>query len=95
MQGQLNISEREICHFVIFIDKDKEIFTEIIRKDQQFWLNEMLPHLTAFYTECILSEIVLKRIPRGKTCKESTSILQAQEARKNKEATKNNKRQKL
>lgn len=65
----------------MFISKDKDVFIEKIDKDVLLWENTMLPKLNQFYKECILPEIILQRIQRGKgKCKDPPSIIQAQQA---------------
>lgn len=62
VQGQLNITGRNFCDFVMYATNDFNI--ERIYKDEELWSN-MLPKLIAFYKNCILPEIIDGRIPRG------------------------------
>ena len=63
VQGQLNITGRNYCDFVVWTPKD--MFIERIEKCVQFWEQEMLPHLITFYTNCLLPEIVDPRKHRS------------------------------
>ncbi|KAJ8876211.1 hypothetical protein PR048_024121 [Dryococelus australis] len=67
VQGQLNITELEVC---LLLDKVKR------RKDM--WQEIMLPKLTVFYMECLLLEIVDSRRARGRIIREAHHILEAQ-----------------
>ena len=56
VQGQLAITERKWCDFVVFTKK--EISVERIQYDSDFWENELLPKLTSFYDNCLCPSIV-------------------------------------
>lgn len=78
IQGQLNITKRLWCDFVVY-SKKGELFVERINKDDMFWKTTMLPKLTQFYRECMLPEIVDSRVVRGMRIREPKYILDAQE----------------
>lgn len=63
VQGQLNITKREYCDFVIFTESDFSI--ERIYKDTNLWNDFLVPKLISFYKGCMLPEIIDGRIPRG------------------------------
>ena len=63
VQGQLNITGRNYCDFVVRTEKDMHI--ERINKDETFWKENMLPHLCAFYENCFLLELADPRKPRS------------------------------
>ncbi|KAI4454827.1 exonuclease phage-type/recb c-terminal domain-containing protein [Holotrichia oblita] len=63
IQGQLNITKKEFCDFIIFTKDDFHV--ERIFKDRELWHEQMLPKLQSFYRECILPEIIDGRVPRG------------------------------
>lgn len=67
IQGQLNITGRSRCHFLVYVT-DSNYFVETIEKDETLWKQKMLPKLLDFYNNCILEEIVRKRMSRGERC---------------------------
>lgn len=84
IQSQLNISRRQFCYFVVFVNENVEPHTEIIERNQVLMENDMLPRLLKFYNECFAQEIVRGRILKYQTCYDPPSITTAQEALKNK-----------
>ena len=56
VQGQMAITERKWCDFVIYTSKGISI--ERIRFDEEFWKNTLLPKLINFYDNCLCSSIV-------------------------------------
>ncbi|CAI6376417.1 unnamed protein product [Macrosiphum euphorbiae] len=54
--GQLRISKRDICHFIVYSHNWQHV--EIIKYDPQFWIDKMESKLKRFYYECLLPEIV-------------------------------------
>ena len=56
VQGQMVITEREWCDFVIYTEKGINI--ERIWYDPEFWNNSLLPKLVSFYDHCLGPEIV-------------------------------------
>ena len=56
IQGQMAISGRSWCDFVIYTSKGLGV--ERINFDSHFWENDLLPKLISFYDNCILPEIV-------------------------------------
>ena len=56
VQGQMAISERSWCDFVIYTTK--EINIQRIPFEPTFWNNELLPKLIEFYDKCMAPEIV-------------------------------------
>lgn len=56
IQGQLAITERKWCDFVIFTNKGISI--ERIQFDHAFWEDKLLPKLTNFYDNCLCPSIV-------------------------------------
>lgn len=83
IQGQLNISRRNICYFVVYIDDNHPIFVEEIVKDEILWKVEMFPTLTKFYEDCI-EELIRKRLSRNQRCYDPPYILEAQNKNKSK-----------
>lgn len=47
IQGQLNISNASVCYFIVYTHVD--LFTEIIKKDQELFHEEMLQKLIEIY----------------------------------------------
>ena len=56
VQGQLAITERKWCDFVIYTKKGVSI--ERIEYDSEFWENQLLPKLITFYDCCFCPSIV-------------------------------------
>lgn len=56
VQGQMAITERTWCDFVVYTEKG--ISVERITYDSDFWNQDLLPKLTAFYDNCLAPEIV-------------------------------------
>ncbi|KAH8027883.1 hypothetical protein HPB51_011113 [Rhipicephalus microplus] len=63
VQGQLHITKRSFCHFVVCTSKD--IHVQRIERDNDFWKFRMLPQLIRFYRDCMLPEIVDPRTTRS------------------------------
>lgn len=64
VQGQLHITGRIICDFVVYTTKG--IHVQEIRRDDAFWRAKMEPFLLRFYKDCILPEIVDSRLAEYK-----------------------------
>ena len=56
VQGQLAITERQFCDFVVYTTKDFSI--QRIVFDEHFWVHELLPKLIDFYNDCFAPAIV-------------------------------------
>ena len=56
IQGQLAITDRKWCDFVVYTKKGISI--ERIDNDTEFWENKLLPKLTAFYDGSLCPSIV-------------------------------------
>ncbi|CAH1721180.1 unnamed protein product [Aphis gossypii] len=56
VQGQMKISKRNFCYFVVYSENWIEIQT--ISFDDSFWSEKMIEKLKVFYTECLLPEII-------------------------------------
>lgn len=63
VQGQLHITKRSFCHFVVCTSKG--IHVQRIERDNDFWKFRMLPQLIRFYRDCMLPEIVDPRTTRS------------------------------
>ena len=50
------ITERTWCDFVVYTEKGVSV--ERITYDSDFWNQDLLPKLTAFYDNCLAPEIV-------------------------------------
>lgn len=84
IQGQLNITKRKTCYFIVYINDTIELFVEQIEKDEKLWSDIMLPALVKFYSDCICPEIVLDRIGKGRRCRDPKYILNAIEEKEKK-----------
>ncbi|XP_050431087.1 uncharacterized protein LOC126839710 isoform X2 [Adelges cooleyi] len=56
IQGQLHMTQRKYCYFVVYTDHWAEV--EIITYDDSFWQDQMVQKLQQFYIECLLPEII-------------------------------------
>lgn len=61
VQGQLNITKRKYCYFVLWTPKG--MMYQKIMRDSKIW-EEMMIKLNIFYMQCILPEILDPRLPR-------------------------------
>ena len=59
VQGQLHITKKEYCEFVLWSDKSMKRVT--VERDDQFWNDNMEQKLTRFYMDAMLREIVERR----------------------------------
>ncbi|CAN7978517.1 unnamed protein product [Ixodes persulcatus] len=75
VQGQLHITGRQFCLFVVWTGSDISI--EKIARDDQFWEVQMLPQLQKFYRYCLLPEIVDPRQSRSMPIRDPDYILEA------------------
>ncbi|KAK3920058.1 hypothetical protein KUF71_009345 [Frankliniella fusca] len=95
IQGQLHITKRQKCYFVVFTKHWKHV--EEIERDDEFWENHMRNQLKSFYEEALLPEMALPRYKYRKNkqdIRESPSVLTArkdEEKRKREEADKRKK----
>lgn len=72
IQGQLNITKKEICYFIIWTPSD--ISVEIIKIDTSFWEQQMVPKLKQFYNSALLPEILDSRQSRKLPIRETFLI---------------------
>lgn len=77
IQGQLNITKRSICIFLLY-SMGNNLYVQNINRDEYLWTNKMLPKLIYFYMDCMLPEIVDPRVPRGLQIRDPAKITEAQ-----------------
>lgn len=58
IQGQLHITQRNLCYFVAWVPND--IFIQIIKRDDEFWELNMLEKLKSFYLDGLLPVVLSK-----------------------------------
>lgn len=75
VQGQLHITQRQMCYFVVFINVETPLFIERIYQDDSFWNDSMINKLATFYNKCILPEIIRGNLKRGLRCVDPDYIL--------------------
>ncbi|EZA49485.1 hypothetical protein X777_12279 [Ooceraea biroi] len=75
VQGQLNITRRDYCIFVVWTPKSFKIVR--VSRDESFWKNQMLPLLIRFYNESMLPEILDSRHNRHLPIRNPQYILEA------------------
>ncbi|KAL1436901.1 hypothetical protein MTO96_049291 [Rhipicephalus appendiculatus] len=89
VQGQLHITRRIICDFVVYTTKG--IHVQEIRRDDAFWGTKMEPFLLRFYKDCVLPEIADSRLARSMGVRRpewNRLAIEAKEKTKNGEASK-------
>lgn len=77
IQGLLNITQREYCIFVIWTPKSIKIVR--VDVDDAFWKSKMLPFLTRFYYECMLSEILDSRYNKHMPIRNPRYVIEVKE----------------
>jgi len=77
IQGQLNITKKIECIFILF-SMGNNLYVQNINRDEYLWTNKMLPKLINFYMDCMLPEIVDPRVPRGLRIRDPAKITEAQ-----------------
>ncbi|XP_018335510.1 uncharacterized protein LOC108744304 isoform X1 [Agrilus planipennis] len=68
IQGQLKITQRKLCYFVVW--SPYGIHIEEIERDDIFWKQKMEDKLKKFYFECLLPELVDPRKGRNKSLRD-------------------------
>lgn len=63
VQGQMAITKRKWCHFIVWTNKGLEF--ETILYDEELWENFMLPKLNTFFCSAVLPELFSDRVKRG------------------------------
>lgn len=63
VQGQLNISEKTYCYFVVWTPRG--FIMDKIQRDESFWNDKIEPRVTEFYMNSLLPEIIDSRRDRG------------------------------
>ena len=86
IQGQLHITGREYCLYVIHTSVSQKI-TKVLR-DDNFWSTKMEPRLTKFYMDCLLPEIIDPRQTRSRQIRNPYYTREAIQQRKSKTAAK-------
>jgi len=77
VQGQLNITQREYCMFVVWTPKSMKMVH--VSRNEVFWKTKMLPFLKRFYDECMLPEILDSRYLRHMKIRNPRYIVEAKE----------------
>lgn len=75
VQGQLHISKREYCLFVLWTPQGIKI--EKIERDDSFWEKQMKEKLIKFYHDCLLPELIDPRFPRSLEIRNPEYIIKA------------------
>ncbi|EZA61676.1 hypothetical protein X777_10508 [Ooceraea biroi] len=88
VQGQLNITRRDYCIFVMWTPKSFKMVR--VSRDEVFWKNQMLPLLIRFYNESMLLEILDSRHNRHLPIRDPQYILEAKERKDACKRTKRN-----
>lgn len=72
VQGQLHVTEKNMCIFGIWSGEKQPLLVEIIFKDDEFWNTKMKEKILNFYLKCLLTEIVDPRQIRGMPIRDIT-----------------------
>ncbi|XP_054257576.1 uncharacterized protein LOC129005927 [Macrosteles quadrilineatus] len=80
VQGQLHITQRKYCYFVMWTPKGMRM--DVIEKDDEFWDSHMRDQLQDFYLDCLLPELVDPRQTRSMSIRNPQYILEAMEQAK-------------
>ncbi|RVE40146.1 hypothetical protein evm_015204 [Chilo suppressalis] len=65
IQGQLHISQKNVCLFAVWTGQEFAIKTTKITRDDVFWTTKMEPKLVEFYNKCLLPELIDPRKSRS------------------------------
>lgn len=84
VQGQLRVTGQDMCVFAVWTGVGKLKY-EFVKRDDQFWKENMEGHLVKFYYNCLLPELVDPRYPRSMDLRDHSS-----HTRKNVLSVKNN-----
>lgn len=82
IQGQLHVTGRTFG--IIAYWTKKGIKYETIKKDDQFWENNMFPKLQTFFSNCLLPELVDPRHSRSMPIRNPNYILEAKQKKEKK-----------
>ncbi|KAB0802471.1 hypothetical protein PPYR_04657 [Photinus pyralis] len=77
VQGQLNITNRKYCKFIVYSGDNNPLFIENIERDHEFRMSRMVPKLEKFYLDCVLPEIVRGNLQKHKLCIDPPYISEA------------------
>lgn len=77
IQGQLNITEMDICLFAVWTGEEYSMKVDYIKRDATFWHDKMVGPLSKFYLHCLLPELVDSRLERSMPIKDPPYIIQA------------------
>lgn len=58
IQGQLHVTQKKLCYFVLWAADDLPIRVEKIDRDDKFWSDKMEPKLLKFFHTAMLPELV-------------------------------------
>lgn len=65
IQGQLHVTQKKFCYFVLWAADDLPIRVETIERDDKFWSGKMEPKLLNFFHTAMLPELVDPRKGRS------------------------------
>ncbi|XP_049872736.1 uncharacterized protein LOC126371469 isoform X2 [Pectinophora gossypiella] len=63
IQGQLRVSKMMKCYFIGYVSPSFDITVFEVQRDENF-IKNMMPKLVTFYKNCILPEVVLRRVTK-------------------------------
>lgn len=65
IQGQLHITQKEMCYFAVWVGDDFPIRVENFFRDDAFWKNNIEGRLKSFYHTALLPELIDPRMSRN------------------------------
>lgn len=65
IQGQLHVTQKDVCLLGVWTGYEHELKTELIVRDDGFWKDRMEKKLVDFYMSCLLPELVDPRHTRN------------------------------
>lgn len=72
VQGQLRVTGQDMCVFAVWTGVGKLKY-EVVKRDDQFWKENMEGNLVKFYNNCLLPELVDPRYPRSMNLRDHSS----------------------
>lgn len=77
VQGQLHVTQRDVCLFAVWTSSETELTVLKIEKDDTFWEDKMENKLVTFYKHCMLPELVDPRHTRNMDIRDPLYITEA------------------
>lgn len=79
IQGQLHITQKNVCMLGIWFGEAVPIKVYLIQRDDEFWKTKMEAKLVKFYYDCMLPELVDPRHSRCMQIRDPPYIIKSME----------------